>query len=393
MSPPSPNECTVVRLTPSGRGAVAVILVVGLNALEVVDGLFHPADSKDLSGLSPQSIRYGRWGCAQGEDVIVVWSAAGNSPTAGIEVHCHGGDAAAGAIVQSLEAVGCRSMPWREWVQSREKDPIRSAARVQLAAARTTRSARHLLDQYQGALSQRIVDILELVKLSSSDRALESVEELLGWSTLGLHLVEPWRVVLSGPPNVGKSSLINKLVGFDRSIVSSSPGTTRDVVSAVSAVDGWPVAFYDTAGLRESTDEVESAGVRMAEQSVAISDLTIEVTDVENAAILRASTGEAARRPTSRLLVMNKIDLFAGGSSPSPPGYLLTSAATGEGIDRLLRAIGVALAPTKPQPGTAMPFTREQVSQLELAAKALQAGLPENAASLLRMLLNSAEQK
>ena len=82
--------------------------------------------------------------------------------------------------------------------------------------------------------------------------AAARIREWLAWEDFGLHLTRPWNVVLAGRPNVGKSSLINALLGYTRSIVFDQPGTTRDVVTAATAIDGWPIELSDTAGLRES---------------------------------------------------------------------------------------------------------------------------------------------
>ena len=81
----------------------------------------------------------------------------------------------------------------------------------------------------------------------------------------GRHLLTPFDVVLAGPANVGKSSLINALVGYNRAIVYDAPGTTRDVITAETAIDGWPVTLSDTAGLRDSDDPLEMAGVQTAQ--------------------------------------------------------------------------------------------------------------------------------
>ena len=113
-----------------------------------------------------------------------------------------------------------------------------------------------------------------------------------------------WRVVIAGPPNVGKSSLINAMAGYERAIVSPLPGTTRDVVTLTTAIDGWPVQLADTAGLRASDDELESAGVKLAGAALAAADLVILVCDATgdlNAASEIASQISAATRTYSRL--------------------------------------------------------------------------------------------
>ena len=96
---------------------------------------------------------------------------------------------------------------------------------------------------------------------------------------IGRHLTRPWQVVLTGPPNTGKSSLLNAILGYSRAIVDPTAGTTRDVVTAVTALDGWPVEISDTAGIRATNAAVEQAGIRLAEQRIADADLVVLVLD------------------------------------------------------------------------------------------------------------------
>ncbi len=101
---------------------------------------------------------------------------------------------------------------------------------------------------------------MEEVLLPSPVAHLDAV---LRWTDLGTHLATPWRVVLAGAPNVGKSSLINALLGYGRAIVFDQPGTTRDVVTADAAIEGWPITLADTAGLHDASDATESAGIAL----------------------------------------------------------------------------------------------------------------------------------
>src|SRR5690606_16577637 len=93
------------------------------------------------------------------------------------------------------------------------------------------------------------------------EEARRRLAALVDRAPLGLHLTRPWHVALAGAPNVGKSSLLNAVLGYGRAIVFDQPGTTRDVLDAVTAIDGWPVRLTDGAGLRESVDALEAAGV------------------------------------------------------------------------------------------------------------------------------------
>ena len=115
--------------------------------------------------------------------------------------------------------------------------------------------------------------------VSDSTCAAKIVDQILEYRDVGLHLTMPWRVVIAGPPNVGKSSLMNAIAGYQRAIVSPLPGTTRDVVTITTAINGWPVQIADTAGLRDTVDELESAGIALAGAVVEQADLVIVVSD------------------------------------------------------------------------------------------------------------------
>ena len=135
--------------------------------------------------------------------------------------------------------------------RGRETDPIRAAAIALLADARTERTAAILLDQYNGAWGRALANIRTSLSAARTASAAAQIQSLLRLEPLAAHLVQPWRVVVIGPPNVGKSSLTNALLGFQRTIVHDQPGTTRDAVAIQLAIDGWPVELVDTAGLRK----------------------------------------------------------------------------------------------------------------------------------------------
>jgi tRNA modification GTPase len=197
---------------------------------------------------------------------------------------------------------------------------------------------------------------------------------MLRWRELGLHLTRPWRVVLAGAPNVGKSSLINRLAGYERAIVSPHPGTTRDVVTMTTAIAGWPVELADTAGLRETADALESAGVALAAGAAEAADLVVVVADAREIAVEATASGvESILGPVARqariLRVYNKVDLLqpAVRQWPAPTGGIATSAVTGEGLAALMETIARTLVPVVPAAGQAVPFTQEQAARLETA--------------------------
>ena len=198
-----------------------------------------------------------------------------------------------------------------------------------------------------------------MLSAKAHKEALRRIDHLLQCATIGLHLTKPFRVVLAGAPNVGKSSLINALLGYGRSIVFNEPGTTRDVVSALTALDGWPVELSDTAGIRETSDILEAAGVERTSRQLAAADLIVWVTD--------ASAGTSPALPavtaTPALIVRNKIDLL-----PSPPGdsqTLCVSATTGTGMEALKASIVSRLVCNPPAPGEPIPFTASQIAMLQ----------------------------
>jgi tRNA modification GTPase len=173
--------------------------------------------------------------------------------------------------------------------------------------------------------------------------------------------------VIAGRPNVGKSSLVNALVGYQRAIVFDQPGTTRDVVAVSTAIDGWPVELADTAGLRQAGDALEAEGIQLAENEIAAADLVLLVFDASQP--LQSEDTSLLGKWPDALLVLNKSDLPAAGEHPT--GAVQTSALRREGIDTLLKAISRRLVPDPPPPGIAVPFTQRQVGMLENFCKEL----------------------
>jgi len=334
-----------------------------------------------LSESPMNRILLGRWGGAEGEELIVCRRSDDE-----VEVHCHGGFAAVRGVVKRLVQLGCEQMDWRDWLRANEPDPIRAAAQIALAEAPTERTAAVLLDQWNGALAAAVSAILTAVERGDWPAAIETLIAVLARRGVGEHLTVPWQVVLAGRPNVGKSSLMNALVGYQRAIVFDLPGTTRDVVGARTAIEGWPVQLSDTAGLRVAADELEAAGVARATAAVAAADLVLLVEDASDRQAFDAADWIP---PGKRVLnVLNKIDLVPPkpGETAGPNG-VCTSAVTGAGIDALIAAIGTRLVPQPPALGMAVPFTADHVAELEAAREAAEQKDAEGVQARLRALL------
>lgn len=356
----------VVQLTPPGRGAVATLLIEGSGAEKAIERRFQANSGRPLAPPPQDRLIFGHFALSAsspGEEVVVRRHSADS-----VEIHCHGGLAAVRQIEQALVDTGAQVLAWSDWVYRQQADPIVAAAQVALANARTERTARILLDQHQGALRRAIEDVRHSLDIQDGATALGQLEALLAQARTGLHLVTPWRVVLAGPPNAGKSSLINALVGYQRAIVHPTPGTTRDALTALTALEGWPVELSDTAGLRTSDEVVEQAGIAIAQRRLTSADLVVLVFDQSRP--WSNADGQLAAAWPEAVVVANKADL-PSASEVSHPAELATSAKSEQGIERLVHTIAQRLVPAAPPVGAAVPFTVEQIEWLRAARAAV----------------------
>jgi len=321
---PSPTPQIAV-LTPAGRGAVATVAVWGTGTDELVGPFFQAANGKQLTAQACGHISFGRFG----EEELVVCRSASDD----LEIHCHGGIAAVTAITDALTAAGGTIVSAEEYQRQRLVDLLQAEALAALANARTEYAAVQLWRMAEGELRTEFERIAAELTRGETASAVTRLENLIATWATAKHLTQPFRIVLCGQPNVGKSSLLNALVGYDRAIVFDQPGTTRDVLTATTVIDGWLVEFSDTAGLRDAGDALEQAGMDLAQTQIATADLTLVVVD--------ATVGKLPRELPSRgkpLEVWNKIDCL-------PPGIVVpstavgTSAITGAGLPELQQAI------------------------------------------------------
>ena len=383
------DPTTVCLLTAEGRGAVAVIAVSGPNADAVVAPWFRSASGWAVAEIPVGRIAFGRWGAELGEEVVLV------RLDAGIEIHCHGGAAASRAIVNNLVQLGAHAIPPNAWVASQSPDAIVAAASVCLGKVATERAALVLLDQLSGALSGAILHVLKLLEQDQSELALDQLQTLAERWPLGRRLTEPARVVLTGPPNVGKSSLINALVGYERAIVFDTPGTTRDVVTASTAIDGWSVELVDTAGLRSAAEGIEQAGIELAQQQLAEADLVVLVGEATDWLAGKVPAGEFASWWADRplLRVANKGDQLTEPErqllSEQHPPLICTSAVDGWGVPALLEAVAEQVVPKELEPQAAVPFTLDQQQAIVRAMDHIEQGEVAHAQFALQQLLQA----
>jgi tRNA modification GTPase len=389
------DACRIVVLTPPGRGAIATVAISGADAAAMLRSCLVSASGIDPARFGLERIYFARWIGAEKPSTpeTAETAAARSAPEPGtgeevvvrrrgeteFEIHCHGGAAACQRILDALETRGAMRLTLRQWLEVSTSNGLEAAAIEALAAARTTRTAGILLDQYRGALRTELAEITDLLA-RTPDLAIQRLERLDRLSAAGTHLTTPWRIVLAGLPNVGKSSLMNALLGFDRCIVLDQPGTTRDVVTATTALDGWLVELHDTAGLRLSADAIESEGVERARAQVADADLVLLVIDSSDPQ-RTAELHELAPRPNV-LEVWNKADLAPAGTEPTAGG-LRVSARTGAGIDLLIRESLQRLVVAWPRQGEAVPFTQRSATAIAEALHLARTGQAAIAAAML----------
>ena len=351
-------------ITPRGRGAVATLVLAGDGDLLDQAQLFRAANGQSVSSQSLQRIIFGDWGSQPSEQVVLCRTADDK-----LEIHCHGGDAAVHRILADLRQAGYTTTDWEN-----ETPPTASGFAEECAAAianaSTLRTAAIALDQQNGVL-RAAYEQLQITDWNEATRAAatEQLDALLHWADIGRHLPRPWSVVLAGQPNVGKSSLINALVGFSRAVVHDRPGTTRDVITAETALEGWPIQFADTAGIRAAAECIEAAGIELAQTKFAAADCRILVLD--SAAPPNDETRALLVAWPDAIVVANKCDLPNAWNDALPADALLTSVTARQGIDQLARAVVKRLIPAIPPDGTPVPLSQRQIDFLQLARAAL----------------------
>ena len=373
--------------TASGRGGIAIVRVSGPEAFAVAER---------LTGRRPVPGRIAlrRVVAAPGrtlDEAVVLAFAAPHSYTGEdvVEFQCHGGTVTSRRILSACFTAGARLARRGEFTQrallNGRLDCDQAEAVLDLIDARTEKAADAALEGLAGRrrrvcrelyeqtleLSSRLEYALDVDEAELPEGFHAEVRAALGSlrasfraaivrANEGRLLREGALVVLAGPPNVGKSSLMNALLEENRAIVSDVPGTTRDSIEEWLDLDGWPIRLVDTAGLRATGDAVEAEGVRRSEALIAQADVVVRL--AEGADTVAPNAGR-------ELCVTSKCDLVRGAG-------LNVSAKTGEGLAELKRELvaRVAALPERATPDDGLPLTEPLVVSVAALERLLAAG-------------------
>jgi len=366
----SPRDTIAAIATAPGQGALAVLRLSGAQAFAIAEEVFHGPEAPARTQV------FGRITATDGAaiDEVLLSRFPGPRSYTGedlVEISCHGGRLVSRAILDRLLEAGARAAEGGEFTQraflNGKLDLTQAEAVMDVISAQTDLALRCAQRQLQGRLGERIESLRQaLIAVIAHVEAyidfpdedidpetgehlrtrigavVRDLDELRATARQGRILREGVATVICGAPNVGKSSLLNVLLGFDRAIVSEIAGTTRDTIEEVINLDGIPLRLIDTAGLRESGDHIEREGMARTGKSIEEAELILEVFDAHEA----PAFSELVIPPSAlHLRVLNKADL---GMHPDWRGIegprLAISCRNGTGMPELKTAMVDGLA-------------------------------------------------
>lgn len=356
------SPSTIVAIaTAAGTGGIGIVRLSGPQSVQIAAAL-------GIAGLQSRHARYARFRDAQGEvidDGIAVWFPAPHSFTGEevVELQGHGDPVLLRQLVARCIALGARQARAGEFSEraflNGKLDLAQAEAIADLIAAGDLRAARAARRSLDGVFSRRVDAVSESLTrlrihveaaIDFADEPLDTLggaqvrEELTRTRALlaqllrdaerGRKLRDGLHAVLIGPPNAGKSSLLNALAGSDRAIVTDVAGTTRDTLHEAIQLDGFELTLVDTAGLREGGDAIEREGMRRARAELQRADLALIVVDARDPQAARDALGDAIDAVPRRLWIHNKCDLLAV-AGPMDADAIAVSAVTGQGLEHL----------------------------------------------------------
>ena len=351
--------------TPMGEGGIAIVRVSGKDSLAILQKVFF--HKKNVKRFRPGLMHYGYVKDDKNNEIdeaMAVYFRAPFSYTREdvCEIHTHAG-VCAEMVLERLIRAGARpaergEFTYRAFLNGRISLD-RAEAVMSLISAQSAEAAKKSLGQLKNGCSSVIRESVDELKdlLTLIDAAADFPEEIDEEVTAervrsvsekiarGLKRISDpayarvlhrgVQVVIAGAPNAGKSSIMNRLLSFDRSIVTDVPGTTRDVISESVSLKGLKITLSDTAGIRETPDEIERQGVRLAEKSIREADVVLLIIDASEGELSPETKALLEVKDERFILVANKDDV----KQLDVPGAIRVSAKTGEGIQLLLDEI------------------------------------------------------
>ena len=381
------DDTIVALATPPGRGGLAVVRLSGALAVPVAGKLIAGAPRLEarratlvrvIAGDAHAPGAGGGPGVVDEAIVTVFEAPASYTGEDVVEFSVHGSPVVVGEVVSAAVAAGARlarggEFTLRAFLNGR-LDLTRAEAVRDLVDATTPTQARMAMDQLQGTLAERIGEIEALLfdlttKLEASSDFPEEgyhfispgetlakvrgararMDALLTGSRRGRLLREGITTAIAGRPNVGKSTLFNRLTGVERAIVTEVPGTTRDLLTEAVMLSGVRMTLVDTAGVGATADPVEREGVLRAEKAIAAADVVVVVLDASSPLTAADRGLLEATDARARVVVLNKSDLAPAWEPGQVPGSpVVVSAKTGFGVDALIRSITIVAGVSGP---------------------------------------------